>query len=195
MIECNDIAPLLSAFHDGELTPQEMLEVARHTAGCSECDATLAAYRTMGTELRESPIVEPPEWFALSVMTRIDRLRPSMLTRFGRYLRETNERIGASLSLGTAAVAIAVLTAVIVTPYIQRLSTGQAHALIASADHMPVSVSSVKAGAQNDVSSQSGAANDAHTVISRLQSENPAVAVWSEPRSDTTVIWLPDRQQ
>ncbi len=36
--------------------------------------------------------------------------------------------------------------------------------------------------------------NDSHADISRLESGNPAVAVWSEPRKDTTVIWLPDQR-
>jgi hypothetical protein len=35
--------------------------------------------------------------------------------------------------------------------------------------------------------------NDSHADISRLESENHSVAVWSEPRRDTTVIWLPDQ--
>ena len=195
-MDCDNIAPLLSAFHDGELEPHEMLEVARHTAGCATCDAILAAYGRMGTDLRETVIAEAPEWFAASVMTRIERLRPSMVTRFGRYLRDVNERIGAGLSLGAGAVAIAVLTAIIITPYIQRLATGQAHALVANAGHLPASASGAIGGvAQNDVSNQTDATNEAHTVISRLEAKNPAVAVWSEPRTDTTVIWLPDRQQ
>jgi hypothetical protein len=36
-------------------------------------------------------------------------------------------------------------------------------------------------------------AEDSRTIISRLESKNPAVAVWSEPRTDTTVIWLPEQ--
>jgi hypothetical protein len=35
--------------------------------------------------------------------------------------------------------------------------------------------------------------NDSHADISRLESENHSVAVWSEPRRDTTVIWLPEQ--
>jgi hypothetical protein len=32
------------------------------------------------------------------------------------------------------------------------------------------------------------------TIISKLETSNPNVAVWSEPNQDTTVIWLPDQQ-
>jgi hypothetical protein len=38
-------------------------------------------------------------------------------------------------------------------------------------------------------------ASSSHAVISRLESQDPNVAVWSEPQNDTTVIWLPDQQQ
>jgi hypothetical protein len=36
-------------------------------------------------------------------------------------------------------------------------------------------------------------AEDSQAIISRLEAEMPSVAVWSEPQSDTTVIWLPDQ--
>ncbi|HUA35389.1 MAG TPA: zf-HC2 domain-containing protein [Candidatus Binataceae bacterium] len=38
-------------------------------------------------------------------------------------------------------------------------------------------------------------AQNSEAVISKLESESPNVAVWSEPQNDTTVIWLPDQQQ
>ncbi len=38
-------------------------------------------------------------------------------------------------------------------------------------------------------------AQNSEAVISKLESQSPNVAVWSEPQNDTTVIWLPDQQQ
>lgn len=32
-------------------------------------------------------------------------------------------------------------------------------------------------------------------IISRLEADSPSVAVWSEPQSDTTVIWVPDQSR
>jgi anti-sigma factor RsiW len=36
-------------------------------------------------------------------------------------------------------------------------------------------------------------AADSQAIISRLEADSPSVAVWSEPRTDTTVIWVPDQ--
>jgi anti-sigma factor RsiW len=38
---CEEAAPLLDAFVDAELDGQALIDVARHAAGCSSCDATL----------------------------------------------------------------------------------------------------------------------------------------------------------
>jgi hypothetical protein len=40
-----------------------------------------------------------------------------------------------------------------------------------------------------DASGNSGA------IISRLEADSPSVAVWSEPQTDTTVIWVPDQSR
>ena len=36
-------------------------------------------------------------------------------------------------------------------------------------------------------------AADSQAIISRLEADSPSVAVWSEPQTDTTVIWVPDQ--
>jgi putative zinc finger protein len=36
-------------------------------------------------------------------------------------------------------------------------------------------------------------AADSQAIISRLEANSPSVAVWSEPQTDTTVIWVPDQ--
>jgi anti-sigma factor RsiW len=195
MTDCSDILALLSAFHDGELEPSEMLHVARHVAKCRECDAVVAAYGVVGNEMRESIFVQAPEWFAASVMARVERMRPSIGARVARYLSSFNDRIGAGLSLATAAAAVAAVTAIILTPYVHQIVAPRGQMIVASAQPAAINLSSsARAISQNNVSSAAPARNDARTVISRLEAENPAVAVWSEPRTDTTVIWLPDRQ-
>ena len=59
---------------------------------------------------------------------------------------------------------------------------------VGAAEQAPVQLASAPAD-------MNAAAEDSQTVISRLESEIPSVAVWSEPQNDTTVIWLPDQQQ
>jgi hypothetical protein len=36
-------------------------------------------------------------------------------------------------------------------------------------------------------------AADSQAIISRLEADSPSVAVWSEPQTDTTVIWVPNQ--
>ena len=41
----------------------------------------------------------------------------------------------------------------------------------------------------------SDSAGNSGAIISRLEADSPSVAVWSEPQSDTTVIWVPDQSR
>jgi anti-sigma factor RsiW len=41
MVSCADVEERLDAFIDGELSPSESVDVARHAGGCSRCDATM----------------------------------------------------------------------------------------------------------------------------------------------------------
>jgi len=67
MAQCDDIAPLLGTFEDGELAPHEMQEVARHLAGCANCEETLAGYSNVGRLLREAATAPALDGFAIAV--------------------------------------------------------------------------------------------------------------------------------
>lgn len=196
MAECSDVLPLLSAFQDAELEPHRMLAVARHLAGCAGCEGVLNDFDTVGRELRDAAPVIPLEGFAEAVQNRIARLEPGPLGRIKRWLSSLEERMTAGLALASAAIAVAAVTALIITPYANRLmNSGAANTttMVASASPAlpPVNEAVVTAAAE---SAGKVAAADSHAIISRLEAKNPAVAVWSEPRTDTTVIWLPDQQ-
>jgi anti-sigma factor RsiW len=192
--ECSEVQPLLSAFHDGELEPAEMVAVAHHTAQCAECEAAMLAYGAIGERLRLASNVEVPEWFAASVIERIDQLQPSLFARMGHYFRNLNERIGAGFSLAAAGLVAAALTAIVLTPYVRRIGKPQpASEVVASAERADLPQANELA--QNTAAALPVDTADSRTLISRLEAKNPAVAVWSEPRTDTTVIWLPDRQR
>jgi hypothetical protein len=45
----------------------------------------------------------------------------------------------------------------------------------------------------NEPEAEETVAADSQAIISRLEADSPSVAVWSEPRTDTTVIWVPDQ--
>ncbi len=197
MVDCSEIRPLLSAFGDGELEPPELLKVARHIAGCPDCEREAADFSAVGVHLRD--VVEagvssiPLEGFAEAVQARITQLRPSLWSHFGRWLESVDERVSASLSIASAAMAIAALTAIMLTPYAREYTAGHNAQVVASAQARPAAAGDQAGLAETVSPAEKTLAEDSRAIISRLESENPAVAVWSEPRTDTTVIWLPEQ--
>ncbi|HEX6544177.1 MAG TPA: zf-HC2 domain-containing protein [Ktedonobacterales bacterium] len=58
-MRCEDVAPYLSAFADGELSEPLWSEVAEHVASCEACSATLARYAAIDTLLADLPRSAP----------------------------------------------------------------------------------------------------------------------------------------
>jgi hypothetical protein len=197
-----------------------MQEVARHTVRCADCEDELADYRTLAVSLRSAVAMPDLTGFSATVLDRIEQLPRPLGVRVRRYLTSFSEGIGATIATGFAAAAVAVVTAVILTPYFRQapfLTTSRAPGEIAR--NLP-SESSKSATAQNLASADRQAAlppdvaNDltadssggvapvlgpsevsrnSGAIISRLEADSPSVAVWSEPQTDTTVIWVPDQ--
>jgi anti-sigma factor RsiW len=192
MAECGEISMMLGAFEDSELEPNEMQEVAYHLARCESCTGVLADYSTLGRDLRS--ITEAPSLagFSNAVIARIDRLPQPVLTRIERFFRRQFESVGSGFAWGSAVVAAAVVTIILMTPYAEQLANrGAMPTIVASSNHNVAPAPAQVADAAT--SEPTMADNDSHADISRLESENHSVAVWSEPRRDTTVIWLPDQ--
>lgn len=191
MAQCSEISLLLGAFEDGELEPHEMQEVARHLSGCANCERALAGYATVGRLLRGMAPEVSLDGFAQAVQGRIEALRPPLTTRVGRWFGGLGERFGASAALGLAVAAAAVATVLIITPLARNLvgAGGQAATTLAAARAAGTSASNL-----SSPETLAAASSEPSTIISRLETSNPNVAVWSEPRQDTTVIWLPDQQ-
>lgn len=59
-MNCDKIWDLLSAYVDGETTPQEAALVESHTAECETCASDLAFLRSSSVVLHETAEVEPP---------------------------------------------------------------------------------------------------------------------------------------
>lgn len=72
---CLDMQERLSAYLDGDLSPEEMKEVAGHLSGCESCQAVLTELRQVRNKLRSLPEVEVPADLHSSIM---ERLRPHM---------------------------------------------------------------------------------------------------------------------
>ena len=59
-MDCRAVRPLLSAYMDNEVTPDELRLVQEHVAGCADCAAILASYRQLRTAVRALPPPPPP---------------------------------------------------------------------------------------------------------------------------------------
>jgi anti-sigma factor RsiW len=203
MAECSEMSLMLGPFEDGELEPNEMQEVAFHLARCDSCTKALAGYSALGRELRTLTPEPQLAGFSAAVIARVDKLPQPLWNRVGRFFGRGADFIGSGFAWSSAVAAVAVVTAVLITPYAEqlagrRLPAGSTLAQIAHATKaLPEKLADNAAGeaarlaADRDASAI--ASNDSHAVISRLESDIPSVAVWSEPRTDTTVIWLPDQ--
>jgi anti-sigma factor RsiW len=184
---------MLGAFEDSELEPNEMQEVAFHLARCETCTSVLADYSTLGRNLRSITDAPSLAGFSNAVIARVDRLPQPVLGRIERFLRRQLDSVGAGFAWGGAVAAAAIVTIILMTPYAEQFANRGAKPAtsVATAEHGAAPASNQLASATADEPTM--ADNDSHADISRLESENHSVAVWSEPRRDTTVIWLPDQ--
>lgn len=205
MAHCDDIAPLLSAFNDGELSPHESNQVAEHLNGCEVCKSTVLDYLLLGHHLRTATPLPDLGGFTERVMEGIAGTRRPLRDRLLNRLEAWRERWVAAVSVMGAAMAVAALAMVLAGP----------HSLPRVADVLsgssPKTATTVSNGATN-------VSNTATTVtfndenmsptpdvppfvpdhpsgeayISRLEARPASVATWSEPDTKTTVIWLAD---
>ncbi len=209
MSDCDQISLLLGPFEDGELEPHEMQEVARHLAICKSCEELLGDYSAIGRELREIVTIPPLTGVAAGVDARIAELRTPLRERIGAFFEGLNQRWAAAFAMVSMAGAVAVLTALVLTPYLRSsLGTGAQNAPIAKTEtpNAPSLASTTtdqesaraltpsEEGSQLLASAPKMSPGDSRTVIKKLESEIPTTAVWSEPENGTTVIWLPSEQ-
>lgn len=184
---------MLGAFEDSELEPNEMQEVAFHLARCESCTGILADYSTVGRNLRSIAVEPALGGFAAAVIARVERLPQPVYVRIGRFVRRQIDSIGAGVAWGGAVAAVAVLTIILMTPYAEQFARRGAGSVTSVAEATHEAVPAANQLASATANEPTMADNDSQAVISRLESPNHSVAVWSEPRRDTTVIWLPDQ--
>ena len=201
MATCDEMRLLIGPFDDGELEPHEMEEVAFHVVACVGCKAALDDYRELGVALRRTVIEPALDGFAAQVTHRIDHSWIPLHVRFGR-IRDRFSRVGAIFEIAIVAAATAMITIVIAAPYAHILT---AHAPAASPPEavarkapepgpvVPV-MDSKNTKPSIDVPEDVAMA-EAQDLVSELGGgESPSVAVWNEPRTGTTVVWVPDQR-
>ena len=203
MSDCEQITLLLGPFEDGELEPHEMQEVARHLATCKSCEELLGDYSAVGRELRELIELPPLTGFAAGVEARIVELKVPLGQRIAEFFEGLNERWAAAFAMVSMAGAVAVLTALVLTPYLRRnIGPGIANVPMAKVDAPRANLTSAttdegtkavlpEAEPEQMTAVHHSIPGDSHTVIKKLESGIQTTAVWSEPENGTTVIWLP----
>lgn len=111
---CEVFIPKLSAFIDGELSPNERMDVERHLAACSDCAGRAADLRAESALIRVGMemLVDEVDFrdFSQKVMARLTPERPPLLERWKLSLSElVTYRRGAIASFAAAAVAASVV--------------------------------------------------------------------------------------
>ena len=115
-MNCNEVIPLLSPFHDGELPPEKQWAVAEHLATCAECAAKLESIRRISDLVEATPAPEAPA----TLVTRIERAlaEPSSFWAWLPFSPPQQKAVAAVAAM--AAVLVVGLT-------IWRLASGPAH--------------------------------------------------------------------
>jgi anti-sigma factor RsiW len=198
LAHCDDIAQLLSAFNDGELSAQESNQVAKHLDGCEACKATVLDYLLLGHHLRSATALPPLDGFTERVMKGIGGTRRPLRGRLLNRIEDLRERWVAAVSLMGTAVAVASLVLVLAEAHAKHpvagLPDGSSTVSVANNN-----VANDKIANNVDVSSATSSAASfepeppaGEAYISRLEAKPSSVATWSEPDTKTTVIWLAD---
>lgn len=118
---CDEYAPALSAFVDGELTEQEKNEVLAHVETCEGCRTYLAELMTMRAAFGDLEEYDAPAGFAESVMARLhEEAAPKKRTQRKKWM-------------GLAACAAVVLMAAVLFPHVTG-SSGAADSAAAAND-------------------------------------------------------------
>jgi anti-sigma factor RsiW len=85
MSEC-EMNSMLSAYYDGELSPQERQRMQMHLHYCSDCAAELDKMRVLSAALSAMAIPEPSFDFVAKVQGQGEKLEQAVLLRFTRRM-------------------------------------------------------------------------------------------------------------
>ncbi|QDU26655.1 hypothetical protein ETAA8_17360 [Anatilimnocola aggregata] len=72
-MNCEQVIPLLSAFHDGELPGDQADDVVDHLARCQSCRDQLESHEALSGLVRKSPTPKPPAGLVRSVQRAVAR--------------------------------------------------------------------------------------------------------------------------
>ena len=166
---CDEYAPALSAFVDGELTEQEKNEVLAHVETCEGCRTCLAELMTMRLAFGGLEEYDAPAGFAESVMARLhEEAAPKKRTQRKKWM-------------GLAACAAVVLMAAVLFPHVTG-SSGAADSAAAANDCDAVSAELAQEPPEDEEFTDRYTSVQ-HTGLSLFNTAEPA----SEPAAETMV--------
>lgn len=100
-MNCEQVTPLLSALHDGELDAEERNAVLAHLSSCGSCSAYLDSIRSMSELATQLPAATPPPDLVEKVERALTEKNKSTLAE----RRPRRRRLLVMLVLGAAAMA------------------------------------------------------------------------------------------
>jgi len=168
-MRCHDVDSLLPLFFDGELDARRMRDVALHTARCADCESEIREFEAIQEHLKATVEAEITEVDFAAMWSGIERRlqppRPTLWQRLQAHW-ERFESWEFPLPLpAAAAVAVAAVLSFFLFAGAKSPIVPDA-ALVASTDY----------------------ANS----VERLDTAFDSVALFSDPDTQTTVLWVGD---
>lgn len=175
MIPCEEFEELLSAFVDGEATPEEQAKVSEHVKSCKACASLLKLYQDISGELSALP--EVPETFRKRVMDQIAAL-PHEPAKRGR-------KVFIKPWMATVAAAACLALVLLISPLRGALTpkkdAGGTQGMKLAA--VPSAAAPEAAGAGSASAPMAGGADDAYMMSATEAEEGDAAAAPDEPVS------------
>jgi Putative zinc-finger len=105
-MNCNEVIPRLSPFHDGELGPDEHRAVAEHIASCAACSQKLESIRRLSDLVETTPTPEAPG----TLVARIERSLHERAPSWAWFQFSRPQWSAAAALVASAAVVVVGLT-------------------------------------------------------------------------------------
>ena len=81
IMQCRDLRPLLSGYVDQELSPDELVLVEGHLAGCARCRSLVARHAAVAQAISRLPAPRVPDGFASRVLAHPTLVHARLLRR------------------------------------------------------------------------------------------------------------------
>ncbi len=81
IMQCRNLRPLLGAYVDQELSPEELARVEGHLAGCARCRSLVARHLAVAQAISRLPAPRVPDGFASRVLAHPSLVHARLMRR------------------------------------------------------------------------------------------------------------------